>query len=109
MGGHRGHAARLQVALEQALDLLDALAVKGGEGLVENPQFCAGYQQARQRQAALLSGRQVARRGDSIVLDPIKEIDGLLCPRSALHVHFVAEAQAQQHGSLGVEQTLRIP
>lgn len=60
MRGDQSCAAALRVCREQAIDEFDAFAVEIRVGLVEQPQRCRYEQQARERDALLLSGRKQA-------------------------------------------------
>ena len=62
MRGREGQAALLHVFGDQFLDQRDARGVEVGDRLVEDPERRVRQQQPGQRQAALLAGRQRARR-----------------------------------------------
>jgi hypothetical protein len=61
MGGDDGRAALCQVRLDRAGEAGDVVHVERHRRLVEAPERAARDQKARERQAAFLAGRHLAR------------------------------------------------
>jgi hypothetical protein len=81
------------VRLQQSLDQPDAVHVERGKRLVQDPQRRIDDQQARQRQAALLPGRQIARQHVLVAV----QVDLF---QHRLQRHAAGFAQRARHGEI---------